>query len=174
MEAEIWKDITGYEGLYQVSTLGRVLSLRKNIILKPGNDKDGYLNINLSLNSKSKTLKIHRIVAKMFIENIDNKPQVNHIDFNKKNNNINNLEWCTIKENSMHNRIFGVMPIGEKHYAFGKFRGLSKSAKIVLDLETGIFYDCAKDAADAKNIKYSTLKGKLNGNDNNNTDLIYC
>ena len=104
---EIWKDIEGYEGKYQVSNLGNVKSLNyknsgkeQNIALC--NDADGYLLVNLRLNNKVKTKRVHRLVAQAFIPNPENKPQVNHIDGNKKNNKIENLEWCTCEENQRH------------------------------------------------------------------------
>lgn len=115
---EIWKDVVGYEGLYQVSNLGRVKSLDKNIkvkirnqnsvikrgkILKPNNNNNsGYYKITLSKNGISKVFSVHRLVAETFISNPQNKPCVNHIDGNKLNNDINNLEWTTAKENTIH------------------------------------------------------------------------
>lgn len=111
---EIWKDIIGYEGLYQISNLGNIKALEKSvwngqgyihfpeIIRKPNPDKDGYLNITLSNCGKVKTYKIHRLVAEMFIPNLKNKPQVNHKDGNKTNNCADNLEWCTNQENQQH------------------------------------------------------------------------
>lgn len=111
---EVWKDVIGYEGLYEVSSLGRVRSLdklvngnnskvlRKGIILKPQEKKYGYLAVNLYKYRKMKSLTVHRLVAKAFIENLDNKPEVNHIDGNKKNNSIYNLEWVTSSENQKH------------------------------------------------------------------------
>lgn len=101
MTEEIWKDITGYEGLYQVSNLGRVKSLYdgghkcfRYLILKPSIN-NGYLYVKLTVNGKCKSKAIHRLVAEAFIPNPDNLEQINHIDENKQNNNIENLEWCT-------------------------------------------------------------------------------
>jgi len=94
---EIWKDIKDYEGLYQVSNLGNVKSLRTNNLLKPSNGE--YKQVTLCNKGKRKTIAIHRLVAETFIDNPFNKKQVNHKDENKHNNCVNNLEFCTHKEN---------------------------------------------------------------------------
>lgn len=103
---EVWKDIKGYEGLYRVSNYGRVKSLKRNTacerILKPRLDKGGYLYINLSKNGICKSKKVHRLVGDCFILNLKHKPQINHIDGNKTNNYVNNLEWSTAAENARH------------------------------------------------------------------------
>ena len=104
---EIWKDIPQYEGLYMVSNLGRVKSLPKlrcksEKILKNKITKDGYYETSLSKNGKAKYIRTHRLVAIAFIENVFNKDQVNHIDGNKLNNCVDNLEWCTLQENKEH------------------------------------------------------------------------
>lgn len=96
---EIWKDIKGYEGIYQISTMGRVKSLRRNIILKNQIASNGYEMVKLYTNNSKKDYSIHRLVANAFIENPDNLPQVNHRDENKTNNCVENLEWCTPKYN---------------------------------------------------------------------------
>lgn len=96
---EFWKDIEGFEGLYQVSNLGRVRSLRKNIILKSRITRKGYEGVILYTNNIPKGYYIHRLVATAFIPNPDNLPQVNHKDENKTNNCVDNLEWCTPKYN---------------------------------------------------------------------------
>ena len=101
---EIWKDIEGYEGLYQVSNLGRVKSKHRvsERILKPSINSRGYMLVILSKNGEYKSGKVHRLVAQSFIPNTENKPQVNHIDENKTNNMASNLEWVTVKENINH------------------------------------------------------------------------
>ena len=111
---EEWRDVSGYEGLYQVSNLGRVRSLdrwrkngsgeykQKGRILNQGYTTTGYKQIVLNKDKKRKTLKVHRLVAIAFIPNPENKPNVNHIDGNPHNNNVENLEWCTQAENVQH------------------------------------------------------------------------
>ena len=98
---ETWKDITGYEGLYQVSDLGHVRSLRngKVRILKPGRNRSGHLIVGLCRNRKLRNFSLHRLVAKAFIPNPLNLPVINHRDENPANNVVDNLEWCTQKYN---------------------------------------------------------------------------
>lgn len=116
MVEEIWTDIPGYEGLYQASNTGfiksldkfrlhskgGVLSLHKGRILSLCINQGGYYKVQLIKNYKVKHFVTHRLVALTFIPNNENKPHINHIDGIKTNNNINNLEWCTPKENSIH------------------------------------------------------------------------
>ena len=99
---EIWRDIEGYEGLYQISNKGRVKSLYNGSerILRPGIDGYGYMFVGLYHDNIRNFFKLHRLVAQAFIPNLYNKPQVNHLDENKKNNCVDNLEWATAKENS--------------------------------------------------------------------------
>ena len=104
---ETWKNIKGYEGLYQVSSEGHVKSLERKgrkseRILKPAATQDGYLRVALLAGGKRKMFAVHRLVCEAFCENPDNKPEVNHIDEDKTNNNATNLEWCTRKENINH------------------------------------------------------------------------
>lgn len=104
---EIWKEIEGYEGEYEVSNLGNVRSLNyrrsgKLKLLKQYTDKKGYEYVRLSKNGKGKIYKVHRLVAMAFIPNPDNLPIVNHIDECKNNNMVSNLEWCTVAYNNTY------------------------------------------------------------------------
>lgn len=109
---EVWKDIKGYEGIYQVSNLGRVRSLDREItypngkiglykgkIIKLKMSKYGYIVFHFSVDNKKKALSVHRLVAQAFIPNPENKKCVNHLDCNRTNNKVSNLEWCTHQEN---------------------------------------------------------------------------
>jgi hypothetical protein len=109
---EIWLPIEGYEGYYEVSNLGRVKSLSRSvensnrIIKEKFNSfhlkRDGYHSVLLSKNKVKKTISLHRIVANTFLKNPESKKIVNHIDGNKLNNCVNNLEWVSSRENSCH------------------------------------------------------------------------
>lgn len=128
MEQEIWKDIKGYEGKYQVSSIGRVKSLqristfnnskglKKEIIIKTWND-EGYIRVKLSNNSVEKTYRVHRLVANEFLENPFNKSQVNHKNGIKTDNSVENLEWVTNSENSIHafENNLRKSPLGSNH-----------------------------------------------------------
>ena len=116
MKNEEWRDVVGYEGLYQVSNQGRVKSLERTIIKKDGRkqtvkerilkgtpDKDGYIKIGLcGSTGKQKWFQVHRLVGEAFIQNPDEKPQINHINEIKTDNRACNLEWCTCKRNINH------------------------------------------------------------------------
>lgn len=116
---EIWKTIKGLED-YKVSNLGNVIGLeiKTNFgcsyktypkrVIKPWLDKKGYYYIDISNKGKKVRFLLHRLVALHFIENTENKPQINHKDGNKSNNAVSNLEWCTAKENLKHARDTGL------------------------------------------------------------------
>lgn len=97
---EVWKPVKGFEGLYDISSEGRVWSYYSNKILKPSVDIGGYLFFDFRKDGKRYNKKVHRLVAEAFIPNPYNKPQINHLDENPKNNNVSNLEWVTQKENN--------------------------------------------------------------------------
>ena len=115
MKNEEWRDVADYEGLYQVSSEGRVKSLERTFIdksgrkqtvkeriLKPGMDKGGYLRIDLCASGKSRMFSVHRLVCQAFHDNPENKLDVNHINENKTDNRACNLEWSTRKKNCNH------------------------------------------------------------------------
>lgn len=107
--------IKGYEGVYTISDTGEVFSVKNGIVLKT-QPRNGYECVCLSLNGKRQYPNVHRLVAIAFIDNQDNKEQVNHIDGNKMNNNASNLEWCTHSENMKHCFRVGLQSnVGENH-----------------------------------------------------------
>lgn len=119
---EEWKDIKEYEGIYQVSTLGRVRSLDRldfaghqltGALLSICVSKNGYSVITLSKKGVMTQFRVHRLVAKSFLDNSENKPFVNHIDGNKQNNTLENLEWCTHQENMDHAYANGLVRNGD-------------------------------------------------------------
>lgn len=177
MQHEVWKDINGFEGSYQISNFGNIKSLKhrgviRDKILIPSLVR-GYLYISLCLkNGGRKTYKVHRLVAESFIPNSENKPQVNHKDGNKLNNRLDNLEWATSRENNNHALKNGlrVHKKGKDCHLFGS--GIN--SKLVLDTSTGIFYDSAKEASNCFGIKQSTMRAMLNGSYRNKTNLIYA
>lgn len=114
------KAIKGYEERYRVFEDGRIVSIAKspknknrNKDLKHWIDKDGYHTVSLFKNGKSKQFRVHRLVAEAFIENFNNLPQVNHIDGNKDNNSVENLEWISLQDNIRHAYKIGIYKKGE-------------------------------------------------------------
>jgi hypothetical protein len=137
---EHWKDITGYNE-YQISNYGNI---RKGDKLKKGSiTSRGYLSVHL----KGKNCKVHRLVAEHFILNPLNKPQVNHIDSNKLNNHVSNLEWVTASENVKHS------------YSNGRVSNGS-SKRLLLNLETGIYYNSINEAMESKGKKHFNFYSK--------------
>lgn len=139
MSEEIYNDIVGYKGLYQISNTGKVKSLfrlesfpsaivkggnfirkRKEKILSPAPDKDGYLRVVLCKDGILKNFFVHRLVISAFKPNLSNFPEVNHIDGNKLNNCVDNLEWCSPSHNNYHRYRLNLVNIenqsGENHW----------------------------------------------------------
>ena len=148
---EIWKDVKGYEELYQVSTLGRVWSVRSQKCLKPQKGTDGRLYVNLyAKNGKQKKEKIHRLVDIAFIDNANGLPQVNHKDENPTNNSVDNLEWCDSKYNC--------------NYGTRNKRVSEKHGKKVYCIELDKTFESISEGAKAVGRKLSALSMCLNGN----------
>lgn len=129
---EEWRDIKGYEGLYQVSSHGRIYSLITFKVLKTRRSRNGYSLIDLHKDRKTTTFYIHRIVAQHFLSNPYNLPEVNHIDEDKTNNHVGNLEWITCKDNCNH---------GTRNIRCN----VRKQA--VVCVETGITYESTREAS---------------------------
>ena len=114
MSLEVWKDIEGFDGKYQISTWGRVRSV--NGIMKPYENHKGYLKIGLFKDGKNHKKRISRLVAMAFIPNPDNKQQVDHIDGNRQNNSITNLRWASNKENQRNAQLLRKFKFFEEVY----------------------------------------------------------
>lgn len=166
-EKEIWKDVVGYDnmykGMYQVSNLGRVRSLDRinNIgrrvdgrILKYGDSGDGYKIVVLTKNAKSRTVKVHRLVAMAFVENKNNnnKLVVNHIDEDKYNNNSDNLEWVTQKENVNYGT--GLQRMAKTHY---------KPIKVIYSDDTYEIWPSSIEFAEYAGIRVQSIYRVLSG-----------
>lgn len=184
---ERWKAIKGFEGLYEVSDLGNIKSLNYNHtignvkLLKPVKNKGDYFQVTLYKDKIQFIKKIHRLVAQAFIPNPENKPQVNHIDGNKQNNTVSNLEWTTSQENVIHSWENGLSVMTEetkrklselhrgKHHTEESKKKMSESrkgkrtgkdspfAKKVICITTGEIFDCIKDAERKYNVDSSSI-----------------
>lgn len=144
MSVEIWKPISGFEGLYEVSNLGRVKSYHKDKnghLMKFTKGTWGYQLVGLHKDGKRKTVAVHRLVAEAFIPKIENKEVINHIDCDKTNNYVNNLEWTSQRENVQHSVKLGhyensgaenkpVLQIEIHGYFQNRFRSICEAARI--------------------------------------------
>jgi hypothetical protein len=168
---ETWKDIKGYENVYKISSLGRVIRKpwerdfsEKEIkhIIK----KHGYAVVGLNYKKQCKYFYVHRLIAIAFIENLENKPQVNHKDGNKLNNVLDNLEWATRSENQKHRYTH----LGHKNYLYGKTGADHKGSKPVMQMtKDGIYlktYAGVSEAGRQTGVSVSSIvshiKGRLN------------
>ena len=156
MTKEVWKDIEGYEGVYQVSNKRRVKSLSyhhsgKEGILKQCKSKDGYLKVCLFKNGKQTTFSVHRIVASAFINNYNNYPEINHKDEDKTNNCVENLEWCDRKYNVNYGS------------AIEKMVQTRKLRKKILCIETNQIFNSCRDAGKSVNVDHGNISKCANG-----------
>lgn len=162
VKMEVWKDIKGYEGIYQVSSFGRVKKLTQEDsdetrILSQTKQQNGYLYVSLYENGKVLKRTVHRLVADAFIPNKDDFPCVNHKDENKQNNMVENLEWCTHKHNS--------------NYGSAIKRSSSKRSKKVRCLDTGIVFNSIKEASELCGIDPRRISDVIKGKRKNKAYL---
>jgi hypothetical protein len=181
MEIEIWKDIEGYECLYQASNFGRIKCLykirniggRKNIRTYPEKimkqrklPQRNYMYIILCKDGVQRSFTVHRIIAKLFVENPENLPQVNHKDCDSFNNKSDNLEWCTGSQNMIHAFLNGKLP--------SVFNSIDRnpSMKKVRDIKTGTIYNSIIEASLDNHVSARSLYHQLAGTTKNKTSLI--
>lgn len=154
---EEWKPVIGFED-YEVSSFGRIKN-KYGKFLNPTIDSVGYKMVGLWKDKKETKNRLHRIIAKTFLENPDNLPCVNHIDGDKTNNTIDNLEWCTYKDNNLH------------AYKIGLKKGSNK--KPVICEQTGEVFDSIREAANKFCLNYGSLKSHLQGRSKTIKKLIF-
>lgn len=147
---EIWKPIDEYEGLYEVSTYGNIKSLRSGKMLRKRLTHRGYEMVNLSNDGVIKTFQVHRLVAKAFIPNRHNRAEINHIDFDSKNNHIDNLEWVHREENFAYSKA--------NHQ-----KALAKVKRTVKCLNDGTTYESIYRAAKALDCDTSSISKCCHG-----------
>lgn len=164
---EEWKDIDGYEGRYQASTIGRIKSLERKVManrsIRPVEEiiltaficRNRYMAVNFVYGGRKQFL-VHRLIAITFLTPIDGKNYVNHKDFNRENNAVSNLEWCTVKENIEHSCI------GERN------------GRLVLNTQTGIYYYTINEAADSLGISKRRMQKMMVGETKNITPFVYA
>lgn len=143
------KDIRGYEGLYAITSCGRVYSYKRKVFLKPADNGDGYLKIGLCKDRKRKWYYIHRLVAEAYIPNPENKLYINHIDECKTNNSLQNLEWISHKDNCN---------FGTRNERIAKAH-----SKKIFCIETNEKFNSITEAAKAVNIDPSGISNCLVG-----------
>lgn len=173
------KQIKKYPNYYATKE-GLVFSSKSNKFLKPSFDQQGYARVGIYIgNYKTKTIKIHRLIAETFINNPLNKKDVNHIDGNKSNNCVENLEWCTRSENIKHAYDNGLKTINNKQKE--RFIKMVKSqignknpaARKIINILTNEIFDTIKDVLPLVNLKRTTFQAMLNNQNPNKTNFKY-
>ena len=154
---EVWKEVFGYDVLYEVSNLGRVRTRYSKMtgyskdyrFVKPSDNGNGYLRFNWKLNGRSKTVYLHRLVAEYFIPNPNSLNEINHKDENKQNNCVDNLEWCDHKYNCK--------------YGTRNDRSAQKNRKKIVCVETGRIFESSTQAASELNVNVTAISNCLRG-----------
>ena len=162
---EIYKDIKGYNSDYKVSNFGNVKSFKKNkligTILKKNNIGLGYLQVKLYINNVNTSFLVHRLVAEAFIDNPNNYQQVNHINGVKDDNRIDNLEWCTQSENTLHSFLNGLQKVTKPNMMS------------VIDKISGTLYESISESSRQTGWSVSHLRNMLLNNRTNKTNLEF-
>ena len=165
---EIWKPIKNYEGLYEVSNLGRVKRLqgyqsKSDRIILPLNNGKSYLGVSLCKNSNVKRFYIHRLVLIAFVSNPENKPHANHKDGNRINNELSNLEWVSVSENH-HHRYKVLKQLGVNHGKSGKLKGMGKKTLCVFNGCSVAVFNSMLHAANVLNLNARTINDAVLNN----------
>ena len=163
------KEVLGFEDRYIITSLGRIYSLKARRFLRP--PRGAYITITLYDKDRTKNVSIHRLVASAFIENIENKKYVNHIDGNKHNNIVSNLEWVTNSENSLHAFSNGLRKSSEKQREWArchakdlhkktrkKIKQINNNGEVVME------YESIRAAARAMNVSHQSLLAAMKNN----------
>jgi len=181
---EIWKDVIGFEGLYQVSNTGNVKSMPKHIkngvssfvsevnILKNSLTGGGYYRVNLRSNSTTKSMLVHRLIAMAFIPNPQGKLYINHKNGIKTDNSIDNLEWCTHRENMVHAFETGLIKVDRDVRLKNIGKAIDSNNKKLLNTQTGIYHFGIHKVAKEINIQVSSFQRMLQGKKTNITPYV--
>lgn len=154
---EVWKDIEGYDGIYKVSNLGKVISTNQDNtgkLLTGRRTGKGYLSVALFKKSVRKNQLVHRLVAQTFIPNPENKPQVNHIDEDKTNNRVDNLEWVSAKENANH---------GSRNSRIHQNKAVHYNRKQIICITNGEKYNSLTEACESLGVTKTLVSRVLTG-----------
>lgn len=149
----MWKDIQGFNGKYKINEKGEVYSVARNIIMAQQLGGNGYYKVGLRKDGTKDRYIVHRLVAEHFIPNPHNKPQVNHVDGNPLNNNVDNLEWCTPSENSIHAFKTGLR---KEHY-----KNVGKKFGSTSDFHYVERVNSSKDGDIFRTVVKATIDGKI-------------
>jgi hypothetical protein len=163
------KAIPGHPN-YSITEDGNVWSHNYSRWIKGHKNWAGYIRVTLSNNGKAKSYSAHRLVAITYIENLNNKEYINHINGIKDDNRVSNLEWATPSENTKHAWKNGFNKISNKTIN----ASIERNSKVVLDTQTGIFYQSCKEASKLLSYNENTLRSYLSGHNPNKTSLIYA
>ena len=187
---EKWKDVKGFEGLYKISSSGKVYSYRSKSHLATWKDKDGYLRCGLSNNGKKFQFSVHRLIAMTFLENSENKPQINDKNGIRNDNRVENLEWVTALENQRHKfNVLGYFPSkeciqkmieGAKRYANNPEEKKKRAKKMretfskkIIDITTGIIYNSQHEASEKLNCSQGLISLVCSGIRSNTKGHIF-